>query len=176
MDEQVDNFQSDELVDPKQQMKDKRGKTLPVLCVLSYISIGYTTVTALMSFVRGPLTVTELDEAKLAALSGIEDGTPQFLIDFIMDSLDYALIANEKMSMINTTSLLVSLVGFFGVYMMFKLKKSGYYMYILYSILPIVLQLTIFPGNMLAKGIAFFIGLFSVLFVILYGVQLKRME
>ena len=30
----------DELLDEKQELKNKRGKTLPVLCVLSWIAIG----------------------------------------------------------------------------------------------------------------------------------------
>ncbi|MBD3637162.1 MAG: hypothetical protein HUJ25_07415 [Crocinitomicaceae bacterium] len=166
----------EQLVDPKAEMKEKRGKTLPVLCVLSYVSIGYTAINSIFAFARGKLSAAEVDEIRVQAMDSLEEDMPQMAVDIVMDSMEYAVLANEKFFLLNGLSLLIAAIGFLGVYMMYKLNKTGYYIYVAYSILPIVMQLTLFPGNLIAKFVSFFIGFFSILFLVLYGVQLKRME
>ena len=60
--------------------------------------------------------------------------------------------------------------------MMWGLKKNGFYLYILGTLIGIAVPFMIFGNNLLALGASAVMGFFGILFVILYGVNLKHMR
>ncbi len=62
-----------------------------------------------------------------------------------------------------------------GVLMMWKQKKTGFYVYAVFElvqpIMPLILGLGLVGGIMATVGI-----IFAILFIILYGVNLKHMS
>ena len=172
----METEQIDELVDPKQQLKEKRGKTLPVICILTMVNVGWMVINSLMQIARGPSNAEELAEIKVKAMEGLQEDSPEWAINFVMDSIEYAEIANEKIYLISIIGIVLAGLGFLAAWMMYKLKKNGFWLYLVYTGAAIAQPLVLAPGNKLGILMALFGAIISAVFIILYAVQLKRME
>jgi hypothetical protein len=166
----------DELIDDKLTIKEKRGKTLPVLVVLSFVWIAFSLGSLVIGLADGPLSDEEIEQQKYEVLQAYDEDSPEFVTNMMDESLATLDIVQENFWLINGVSALSILIGFFAVYLMFKLKRVGYYLYIAYSIIPIIMTMSLFSQFKISMWGLAFSGLFSVVFLILYGVQLKRMS
>ncbi|MFT4603208.1 MAG: hypothetical protein ACI857_003396 [Arenicella sp.] len=168
----------EELLDANLQVEEKRGQTLKVLCILSWVWIGITVIMLLFSAVSGKKTDSQMMEERLEIMNAIPDGPgAEMSVSMYEDILRMSEKSNEYFYELMGLNFLVILLGFTSVFMMFKLKKVGYYIYVLYSILPIlVVGWSIgFSGFMAILTIGFS-AIISITFLILYGNQLKRMS
>lgn len=165
----------EELIDQAATVKDQRGKTLPVLCILSWVSLGFATISLLLSVFNGPKSEEQLMEEKISLLSSVNDDTPDEVKLMYEDMIDSTQLVNEYHWTLAGINFVSILIGFFAVFLMWKLKKTGFYLYLAYSIIPLVVSSMIMDGMFLSI-VLFFTGLFSLLFIILYAVQLKRMH
>lgn len=166
----------DDLIDEKLTLKEKRGKTLPVLVVLSFVWIAFSFGSLMLQMYNGPLSDEELEQQEYEILQAYDENSPEFVNNMLEESIATLEIVQENFWMITGISVLNLAIGFFGVFLMLKLKKVGYYIYIAYSIIPVIMTFALFSQfktSMIGMAIA---GVFSVLFLILYGVQLKRMS
>jgi uncharacterized membrane protein YjjP (DUF1212 family) len=59
---------------------------------------------------------------------------------------------------------------------MFRLKKAGYWLYILGTAISIAGPLYIFGGNLISMLSTVLIGIAGIVFVILYGLNLKYLR
>lgn len=167
---------SNELVDPKQQMKERRGKTLPVICILTLVNVGWMAINAIISFATGPADQEDIDEIKEQTLAGVQEDSPEWAINMLQDTIEYTELANEKTYMLAGISLALAGLGFLAVFMMYKLKKTGFFIYLAYCAAAVAIPLVTIPGNQIST-IAALTGAFtSAIFIILYAVQLKRMD
>ena len=173
--ESVD-FSSDELVDPKQQLKERRGKTLPVICILTMVNVGWMVINSLISMATGPASEEEIAEIKEQTMAGVEEDSPQWVIDMMTDTIEYTEIANEKAYMLAGISLVLAGLGFLAAFMMYKLKKTGFFIYLAYCAASVAVPLMTVPGNSISTWAAIFVAFTSAVFIVLYAVQLKRME
>ena len=166
----------DELIDDKLTMKERRGKTLPVLAVLSFIWIAYNVVTISAQLVKGPLSDEEIDQQKYELLQTYDEDSPSMVKEIMEESMETLDILKENFWALASSNIIIYALGFIAVFMMLKLKKAGFYMYILYCVAPIAITMMYFSGfKIMMVGVAIQ-GFFSILFLILYGVQLKRMS
>lgn len=166
----------DELLDEKQEMKNKRGKTLPVLCILSWIAIGLTFLSVSSEMMKGQLTQEELRQEQFELLSTADTDLGEFYMAFIEETVAMMEVTNEKFWTLMSINLCIVILGFFGVLLMFKLQKKGFYLYLAYCIIPMIVSLSFFGDFKITIYGLIFNVIFSGLFIILYGVQLKRME
>ena len=80
--------------------------------------------------------------------------------------------------------LLAALICLYGVIQMWKLKKKGFYFYLVGEITPIIVSfatiglagLFSFAGGIIAIITALMVTIFPVIFIILYGLNLKHLE
>lgn len=130
---------------------------------------------------NGPLSEEALD-AELANLyvsaadlqsSGIGE---QFvrIIDTMIENAIY--INNEAFLITNLSTLITLIVGAFSIFLMFKLRKIGFHLYIIYSILPIITMYIITPMEMILTFSVITTVFIGALFAVLYGVNLKHMK
>jgi hypothetical protein len=166
-----------EMLDGNDLMKERRGQTLKVLAILSWISMGMATVSILFALFGGPMTPAELEESKVLLVSQWSSeeiemiGKP--LIEELLMRLD---VQNEMHYSLLGIQMAYLILGAFGVYLMYNLRKTGFYYYVVYSIIPIVVELGFFGTGLIAKLIVIFSLGISIVFCILYAVQLKRMS
>ena len=72
--------------------------------------------------------------------------------------------------------IVLSLLSVSGVWLMWNLKKSGFWLYLLATIGGLVVPLIFLGGGWLALASVGFVGFFSLIFIILYAVNLKYMH
>lgn len=148
---------------PQEVTKAKRPTFLTVLCILSYIGVGLAVITSLVALTAGKAGSMFMNAAK--DMEGME--APG--METASKGLQYA-------SSVSAISLISALVVLVGVIMMWKLKKTGYYIYIVGEIAPVIASFLLIGMSGFFGGFMAMIGLiFPVLFIILYGLNVKHM-
>ena len=111
--------------DSSESMKEKRGVFLLVLCILSWISTGGTLVSTLFSYFNGTAEL-EKQLAQTSDVFGEETGNA--MLDNMLTGAEEILYKTiENFNAIQLSTLVGLLVGVLAVYLMFQLKKSGYF-------------------------------------------------
>ncbi|MEJ7769161.1 MAG: hypothetical protein WKF89_15185 [Chitinophagaceae bacterium] len=148
---------------------------------------GYLNVLTILTFVGSGLSLLMTIYQQMTAKSTLEtmekmQGSDEFekLPDFVKK-----LNSPEAMDMLRTAYenriplLIITLVSLalciYGALEMRKLKKQGFYMWLLGEILPII-GVVLFIGLVGFKGIGMIGLIVPVVFIILYGTQLKYMK
>jgi len=91
--------------------------------------------------------------------------------------MEDAALAIEHAGTLNLIALLTSLISVVGVFLMFKMNKMGFYAYIIAQLAMTIGPLAILGfGNWTALMGAMWTGFLAVVFIILYGVNLKHMK
>lgn len=158
----------------------KRPTFLTVLCILSFIGCGL----GLFSGISGYFTSKALDNGSMEkmmeglgeasgdanASAEVQEGMAN--VDQAMDALgvDFGAMANNSLA-----QGILCIVVLIGVLMMWKLKKTGFYVYtasnLAYAACPFI-----FMGG-LAGGMMGILGAIGpIVFIILYGLNLKHMS
>lgn len=165
-----------DLLDQKALMNEKRGVALKVFAILSWIWMGITGLLTLLTIIKGPLSSEDLEYEKVAFLAKVTPETIQvFGEDFVTESMQMLDVTQELFFSINGLALANIVLGFYAVFLMYNLKRNGYYLYLIYSIVPIISSILFFgTGTLVMLGVAWHVVI-GLLFIILYGTQLKRM-
>ncbi|MDX2362601.1 MAG: hypothetical protein QNK23_17465 [Crocinitomicaceae bacterium] len=157
----------------------KRPTFLIVLCVLSYIYIGFSFAGTLLNFTSGPATDAELTEVKVELTKLVSQSESQGLggmAGYIEQSIEMTSEVNENFYTAAFLNLIIVVVGFFAVMKMWRGAKLGFHSYIVYCLLS-------------TGGIYFYISaaniptpliiwnlIISGVFILLYGLNLKWMK
>lgn len=152
-------------------VEKKRPTFITVLCILSFVGIAFSLIGGIMNYFTYSAMAAGND-----AFSTMGTGADNQQMRDAMNSmssmlgLDYGKLA---LNAIITAALNIPLL--IGVLMMWRLKKTGFYVYAAFEIIQAIMPLCLGLG--LAGGIMTVIMLiFGILFVILYGVNLKYMS
>ena len=152
--------------------KPARPPFLNTLCILSFIMGGLMVLTGIWGVISSfmPYSVSELESIERMKELGMDPA------------------AFEKNPVGQIISLLFQVVSLFGVVMMWKLRKTGFYLYILGEIAPYIYtiamgkSITAMMGSMgsmfstvVYVSLAIVI-LINVAFIIMYALNLKHMR
>lgn len=158
----------------------KRPTFLVVLAVLSYITIGIGTVATIFALVAGPSSPEQMEqeEAQLyESVKVMEDAGMHDIVELFETSYNQAAyINNEVFYSFNILTLISLIIGFIGVYLMMKLKKVGFHLYVAYSLLPIIIMYALIPMELIIGATIITSVILSAIFCILYGLNLKHMK
>ncbi len=153
---------------------------LVVLAVLSFISMGLNFLQYLFSFISGPMNqdAWEVYEATMyesvgqmndLGWSGMAEMVEQVIQMSYMANFDYFVLNN-------LLQLIAVLIGGAGVFMMLRLKKIGFHLYVIYSLLPVVIMHLLFPTEVIATFVVVSTLVVSAIFCLLYALNLKHMK
>ena len=164
-----------------EMMEPKRPQLLTVICVLTFIMCGLSLLGCIWNIIQSsPEKMAEGIEQMRAISPEMADQMEQQLIE--MQESTYAQVAPY----INFIYILLS---FLGAFMMWKLKKKGFYIYLAGELLPYIGL--IFSGKqamammgsaggstaqVAGMAIMVFMVIFDVAFIVMYGVNLKHMN
>ena len=157
----------------EQQNKLQRPTFLLVLCILTFIGSGWGTLSNLFSVFTAGLTDSSMQmEHYSSMLNSMDQGAGSAVLSDILNSTMASLQATFVHAReIAVVSLVLSVISLLGAILMFQLRRLGFY---LYTAAQIVLPY--FAGFSMYVGmVMFFSGLISLLFIILYAVNLKYM-
>ncbi|MFT6924278.1 MAG: hypothetical protein ACJA1C_003299 [Crocinitomicaceae bacterium] len=161
------------------EVRGKRPTFLTVLCILSFVSMGYSVLTNGFGLASGPSSAEEMQFAKVELAKSIQELKAQGMDDFVPVIEKIARMGeqlNDNHYAISIMSLLVTLFGAYGVYLMFRGAKLGFHIYIIHCLLSVI---TIYLFVSVANIPMFFplIGFgLSGLFIFLYSRNLKWMR
>lgn len=147
----------------------KRPQFITVLCILTWIGCGIGLIASIMGYFAVQTAGAMMDAASAANPDAVTDMSSMPGMEEAMGAMKYAGV-----------SLAVGVLGillcFAGSMMMWKLKKTGYYIYVAGQIIPLVVS-AVLIGASAFGGFALVAGaIFPIVFIILYGVNLKHMS
>lgn len=160
--------QSNDIFD---QPQPKLTGLLNVLTILTFIGCGLSYISAFWSYFGMGNPDSEIakmreQQEKLGTDSGFAYKMMESGIDIYQKSYD-------NRHLLFAAGLLFTTLCLIGAMRMRKLRKSGYYIYLVGELAPIVLMAGLFGSSFLSAIQLLFVALIAAVFVILYSTQLK---
>ena len=125
----------------------KRPTFLTVLCILTFIGSG------------------------LGIFNGITTAFMSTALGGIMSEFSIA----ENVKIFGIATIVASIITLLGAFMMWGLRKMGFWVYVIGVAISIGTPLVIYGGNLMGAFSAIGIGFISIIFIILYGVNRKHL-
>jgi hypothetical protein len=141
----------------------KRPTFLTVLCILSFIAAGL----GIIAYIGAIALV-----GAVSAAAGAVGDAMSSEAGAAMEAASAAMSAGPSAGLIWAyiiVGFITTLVGLFGVIKMWKLQKVGFFIYVGCSVASMVM-------GMIYSGFSVMGVLFPVLFIVLYGMNLKHMK
>lgn len=152
--------------------RKKIPSMLNTLTILTFIGSGFSLLGSIISLVSLPQMREKVKEGiKNAKMSGEQPADEADMLEVITEGVNIMLDNGEALY---TVAITTAILCIFGAILMRKLKKSGFFIYTSACILNVVFPLTLVGFGLFGLGILIG-GLVSILFIILYSVNLKEM-
>ncbi|MFK8038866.1 MAG: hypothetical protein AB8B74_11285 [Crocinitomicaceae bacterium] len=149
-------------------LDERRGTFLKVLCILSWIWMGLQLFSNVSAYFGGPEKLMEAkSDAEDAFGSAEGSGFMKSVLEQAMVVLDRTI---ENFYAIYLGNIIALLIGVLAVYLMFTLKKIGFFLYVLYAAIAIGVA-----SYYIGAATALMDIIVSIAFIIMYGVNYKRM-
>lgn len=157
----------------------ERPTFLTVLCVLSWITAIWTSISALISILTKQSSIdnlmlsrdmvenagAEIEEEGISFLSAIMNGS----LEAIQDQIDNFML-------INTSNLVLYVAQILAVYFMFKLQKKGFWLYTFVQALLLIMPFVYMTVNSVMILGTVFTAFITLAFIIMYATNLKHMK
>ncbi|TNE53064.1 MAG: hypothetical protein EP338_13575 [Bacteroidetes bacterium] len=161
------------------QAPRKRPIFLRILAILSFVYVSLGLVANLGALFQGPFSPEEIDEIQADSYESIDQLREMGysdLSDVMESSLRIEQYVNDNIYEHSLLSVLVLLFGFYGVYLMFRGRRRGFHIYIIYSIMSAVLVYVSVPiGDVPLAFTLISLGI-SALFVWMYSRNMHYMK
>jgi hypothetical protein len=157
----------------------KRPTFLTVLCILSFIGGAWGIIGGIMSMTAsaGTEALSQMANDMDAAKAGLGDDAASGIAGDMMDATaQFAIKAASAAKSMGIANIVLCIVSLLGVWMMWNLKKNGFYLYTLATIGGLAVPLIFLGVNLLSILSVGLGGLVGVVFIILYGLNLKHMS
>jgi hypothetical protein len=176
------NNQQENLIDSELSNTDgKRPRSLNVLLILSSIYIVMSFSATLQSLSDGPRTEVQMETDTAEFYSSIVELKDQGIGEGLTDMAEVMIessfyINNEAFYLTNNLRLLELIIGAISIVLMFQLKKTGFHVYLFYSLFPIITTYITLPQKFILTASIVLMLIFAALFAFLYGSKLKYMK
>lgn len=151
-----------------------RGAFLTVICILTFIGSSFGLLGSIFSYATADYNAAMASEAVSTMQTQMDDqNTPSFFKEMLGSMAGKMNPGTIKKSAL--LKLISCLLTLFGAIMMFKQKKSGFYMYVAGTIIYVGAPIMVISGFIGIAG-AMFAGLIGTAFIIMYAVNLKYMN
>lgn len=157
----------------KTNLTKARNTFLTVICILSFIGSGLGLAKSIRDYATADTIANIAGGALKTAQSEMDNQNTPAVAKDIFSSVSQGLNADNirKMALMSLISNILTLTG---ALLMWNLKKLGFYSYILGIIVGITAPLMI--GGVVGIFSGAISGLIGIVFIIMYGVNLKQMN
>lgn len=155
----------------------QRPTFLTVLCILSFIAGAWGVFDGYRTGFTDKAQ-RDLEEARTTIEEAMEQmsGGSGLAERMMEEGLAAAEQTVQHAQPIGISGLALSALSLFGVWLMWNLKRNGFYLYVLAGIGGLIAPISILGTSsvvIMGMGIS---GFFTVLFIVLYAVNLKHMS
>ena len=157
--------------------KPARPVFLTVLCILTFIGSGLTIIGSSFSYLTADTRAALIRRAMEDTKDKIDEagaGNSGIAEKMIAGTSEMEKPENLKKNAL--FGIVAAIFTLAGALLMFALKKAGYWLYILGTALGIAGPLYIFGGNLILMLSTVIMGIVGIVFVILYGLNLKYLR
>ncbi|NMD01361.1 MAG: hypothetical protein GYA62_16795 [Bacteroidales bacterium] len=166
----------------EQVMETKKRPTfITVLGILGFIGVGWQIISGIITMGAGAVTsaVTSAGSSYAESMSNIEGTENVEGMDQAMAGLNEAVDAANKLAqnatILGIINIVAALVCLLGIIWMWKLQKKGFFVYVIGEIAAPVATLVL-VGFGLGGFMATLGFIFPIIFIILWGLNLKHMS
>ena len=157
----------------------QRPTFLTVLCILTFIGSGYNIVNSIVTYFKADSISALVTEAKTKVNEDIkkekkEEGDSAFVTQIMGNVSEMSTPENLRKMAIWT--IITSVLCLAGAILMWRLRKTGFYLYTLGTVIGIIIPFYMFGSNLATNISAGFVGFIGILFVIFYAMNLKSMN
>lgn len=143
----------------------QRPGFLTALCILTWVGCGISLIVSIMAYIAAKAAMALA--GGFSSLAGTEGEKAMSELNNGMTNVYLSLGA----------SVVGVLLCLFGSIMMWKLNKKGYFVYIAGQVLPIIGTFAFaIPGASMGAMTYVMALIFPILFIVLYGLNLKHMK
>jgi hypothetical protein len=156
-----------------------RTTFITVLCILTFIGSGWGLVMGGVKYFTADKQAMTMSMSKEKAVADIQkskkDDAGSKFAEKMVNSM--AVFTPENLKKSGIAESLAALFCLAGAFLMWQLKKKGYYVYIAGTLIGIISPFIIYgSNNMMSVISSIMVGFVGIIFVILYGVNLKDMR
>lgn len=157
----------------------KRPTFLTVLCILTWVGCAISLVTnALAMMAMG--AVSAVKDAVVDNAATMQDSLGVTMAEGAQAKMDIANATANSAIAAGSTVFLIGIIGavlaLVGSVLMWKLKKMGFYVYVIAEIAPVIAMVVLLGGTAFSGGMAIASMILPVAFVVMYGLNLKSMK
>jgi hypothetical protein len=155
-------------------MENIRPTFLTVLCVLTFIGSGWGIFNGISSYTNADVAAGLIGEQFERAQDELENQEGAEGIGKIFDSVNEAM-EPEKIRSSGIASIVSNILTLVGALLMWGLRKTGFYVYVIGAIAAIIAPIMIYQGfvGAAAAGATAFFG---IIFIVLYFLNLKHLR
>ena len=154
-----------------------RPTLLTVICIISFIMGAFGLYSGIKNLTMDPVAEkAKLEQAMSEQMSKIGDNANEMTNRMMESAHEIGGKAIDEAKPMGIAGIVLSLLSLFGVWQMWNLKKSGFWLYLLATIGGLAVPIAYLGGSMMALASVGFVGFFSLIFIILYAVNLKHMH
>ncbi len=163
-----------------------RSTLLTFLCILTFIGSGWTIISSTWAYSSASKTAQmissvhqeNINDSTFRQDSAREVNTQRRKSDFgfkMMATVSKMMTADNIRK--NAIGAIISaLFTLLGAIFMWNLKRIGFYLYILGTLIGIAVPFYLYGNNLMAVGLSSFSNFFGLLFIALYALNLKSMK
>ena len=165
-----------ESIEKQPSMKEPRPAFLTVLCVLSFVFIGFSLLFGLIGLAGGPMNEEQLLDYSVQLTKSADEMRSLDMESFavMMEQIGRMTVSVNNHFYLNSIfSLIIIGSGLFGVIKMMQGHKIGFHLYIIYSLASIgQIYMFVSPAH-IPSFIVIFNLLISGIFILMYSRNLK---
>jgi len=157
----------------------KRPDFLTVICILTFIGSGFGIINNVTNYLNADV-LTEMGKQAIdqtrEKVDSESSGEGKKLADQMMSGAS-AMMDKKKLKQNYLLTVLSNIMTLAGALLMFRLRKSGYWLYVAGIVVLVATPVVIFgTGNLLSMSITMLFAAIGILFIILYSLQLKHLH
>lgn len=154
-----------------------RPTLLTVICIIAFILGAWGIFSGVRTITQDPIEVmakaqADMEQAR-ADLGDNAEGMAGRFLDSAMEVTEKA-VANAVP--IGVAGIILALISLLGVWQMWNMRKSGFWLYLLAAVGGLIVPLVFLGGSILAILSVGIGGFISLVFIILFAVNLKYMH
>jgi hypothetical protein len=158
----------------------QRPTLLTVLCILSFIGSAWGIFSSISNYMNADISSqvagTVLDSAKEEISKESDNQAASKMAEKVISGAS-EMLNPENIKKNALFSILANLLTLGGAFLMFQMKKVGFWTYLAGIGIAIVTPLVVYgPSNLMSIGLTAIIGFFGILFAVLYSLNLKYMR
>ena len=158
--------------------KQDRPVFLTILCIISFVVLGFTIFKNIISFIFGKFgsSFYNLIQNNLENSLNQINATNPAAASFVEKIFESILKLIDALPLLATMTIVLSVVALAGVIMMWSLLKNGFYVYAGAKIILIFVPMMLIGINFLSMLMAMTSLFVAAIFITLYALNLKAMK